>query len=57
MGDRDSDVLKAYENLGVNMATEFGADPTAAAKDMAEILDLEIQLANVRKGTSILGLK
>lgn len=44
---RNDTKLKAYEKLAVQMAIEMGADPKQAEKDMADILDLEINLANI----------
>lgn len=45
---RNDTKLKAYEKLAVEMAIQMGADPKQAQKDMGDIVDLEINLANVR---------
>lgn len=44
---KDSKLMKAYVELGVNVMSEFGASKEDAVKAMEDILDLEIQLANV----------
>lgn len=41
--------MKAYVELGVKVAIEFGADEEQARRDMEDILDLETKLVNVRK--------
>lgn len=44
---RNDTKLKAYEKLAVEMAIQMGADPKQAQKDMGDIVDLEINLANI----------
>ncbi|XP_056008962.1 neprilysin-4-like [Ostrea edulis] len=44
---KDSKLMKAYVELGVNVMSEFGASKEDAVKAMEDILDLEIQLANI----------
>lgn len=41
--------MKAYVDLGVKVAIEFGADEEQARRDMEDILDLETNLVNVCK--------
>lgn len=48
LADRNDSMIKAYEQLGISIAVGLGADPTTAADDMKKIVDLEIELANVR---------
>jgi predicted metalloendopeptidase len=44
---KSSKLMRAYVQLGVNVMVEFGASREDALKAMEDILDLEIQLANV----------
>ncbi|XP_061162969.1 neprilysin-like isoform X2 [Saccostrea echinata] len=44
---KDNPLMKAYVELGVKVAVEFGTKREAAQKDMEDILDLEIILANI----------
>lgn len=44
---RDSPLMKAYVDLGVKVAIEFGADEEQARRDMEDILDLETNLVNI----------
>lgn len=41
--------LMAYHNYMTKIAIILGADPATVADDMQEVLDFEIQLANVSK--------
>lgn len=49
---KNSPLMRAYIDLGVKVAVEFGANEEQARKDMEDILDLEIQLVNVRTKTT-----
>ncbi|ESO93428.1 hypothetical protein LOTGIDRAFT_176742 [Lottia gigantea] len=44
---RDDVMLKAYEEYGINLAVEMGTDRLAAEADFKDLVDFEIQLANV----------
>ncbi|XP_022336609.2 membrane metallo-endopeptidase-like 1 [Crassostrea virginica] len=44
---KNSPLMRAYIDLGVKVAVEFGANEEQARKDMEDILDLEIQLVNI----------
>ena len=39
----------AYQNYAVSIAKLLGADPAQAEQQMADMVDFEVQLANVRK--------
>lgn len=46
---RDHRQLVAYEQYAREMAIIFGADETTASNDTKDIVDFEIQIAQVRK--------
>ena len=46
-GYNDSDV-KIYEKFAINIAMLFGANETTAQKEIKDMVDFEIRLANVR---------
>ena len=45
-GYEDSDV-KIYEKFAINIAMLFGANETTAQKEIKDMVDFEIRLANV----------
>jgi predicted metalloendopeptidase len=45
---RDDKTLMAYQTMIQESAVAFGADETTAANDAKDIVDMEIELANVR---------
>ena len=45
--DRDHAILAAYETFAVQVAILLGADPTRAETEMRQMVDFEIELANV----------
>ena len=47
LSSRNDTVLVAYEQYAVQVAVAFGADEATAMHDMKEIVDFEIQIANV----------
>ena len=47
LSEKYKDMRNAYIRYGKNVATLLGADQEAAETDMADILSLEIKLANV----------
>ena len=47
LGDEYSDKLQAYKMLMMNVAIYLGAEPEQAMTDVQEIIDFEIELANV----------
>lgn len=44
---RTDTILRGYETFAVKMATLLGAEPAAAARELAEAIDFEIAIANV----------
>lgn len=44
---RDDPFLKAYEKLMKNIALELGANATTVTNSVKQVVDFEIQLANV----------
>ncbi|KAK3104371.1 hypothetical protein FSP39_000406 [Pinctada imbricata] len=44
---RDDVMVKAYEVLAKEIATELGADPTTVQNDVKEMVDLEFEIANI----------
>ena len=47
LGDRNSSVIKAYEEYAVNVAVLMGADRTAAEAEMKDMVDWEREFAEV----------
>lgn len=45
---RDDRVLRAYENMAINFSKALGAEPAEAERQMKDVIDFEIKLANVR---------
>ena len=45
---RDEKVVKAYYDYMINLAVYFGVDKKIAVRDIGDVLDFEIALANVR---------
>lgn len=45
---RDEKVVKAYYEYMINLAVYFGVDKKVAVRDIGDVLDFEIALANVR---------
>lgn len=45
----DDPTVLAYEDFAVNVAILFGASSTVAKKDMRDVVEFEIKLANVRR--------
>ncbi|ESO88297.1 hypothetical protein LOTGIDRAFT_219386 [Lottia gigantea] len=45
--DRNDSMLKAYEEVAIKVAVLMGADPSTAESDMKDMVDFEIQLANI----------
>lgn len=43
----DDPMVQAYKKLAQAVAEEFHADPTTAAADMEDVVELEIDIANV----------
>ena len=46
--ERDAKPLMAYQTFATEAANMLGADPRTAERDMREMIDFEIRLANVR---------
>ena len=52
---RDEKTLVAYEKFAVDVAIMLGAEPERAAREMNEMVDFEINLANVSAMSHLLG--
>lgn len=50
---RDNKLVKEYHSYQVDMAVLYGAEEEDAKKELGEVLDLEINLANVRANSII----
>jgi len=44
---RDSGIIDAYRKFVAKVATSFGADTSQTASDFEDLIDFEINLANV----------
>lgn len=45
--ERNDSILMAYEALMHNIAVELGGNPLSVARDVKDVMDFEIALANV----------
>lgn len=53
---RNDSTLMAYQNFAVEVAIMLNADPARARKEMTEIVDFEVLLANVRRAVNLVKL-
>ena len=44
---RDDNLLQVYRSYAMKVVTSFGADESQAERDVEDIIDFEIDLANV----------
>ena len=44
---RDDKTLSTYQDLAINVAIALGASPETAKREMTDMIDFEIKLANV----------
>jgi len=44
---RDDNLLQVYRRYAMKVVTSFGADESQAERDIEDIIDFEIDLANV----------
>lgn len=49
---RDDTVVQTYEDFARQVAIFLGAEPERAAREMRQMVDLEVALANVRSDLS-----
>ena len=53
LGNEYSDKLQAYKTLMMSVAIYLGAEPEQAMTDVQEIIDFEIELANVSSNLTL----